>query len=300
MSRITHIWLVMLLMSSFATTLLAQNQTLKVVTRVEAEQKEYRFLNEFLLEINAEKAEINIRVTEGNVVKLTLEQSAKNVDVNVAKRDLNFIHFVEKKERNRLYLNNYAQLDAGSTALSSIINNRYTIEVPRHCHLKIKNELGQVSVSGLNSSARFDLSYCSLKISDMKGKLYVDSRIGDVVLDNSVVNGEFMTENVSLKINRSGGSFDILSKFGDLSCLMSEQVSLLNAGLEQCEATLINRTNVEYDYAIEVNNGEIRTLDELLGEQVATSGRKTSLHSKGNSAAGTVIIKSDYSDVNLY
>lgn len=276
----------------------AEQQMLKIVTRVT--EKEYRFVNEFLLDVNAEKATINIKVVDGNSVKLHLEQSAMNADVNVAERELGFIHFVEKKEKSRLYLHNYAQLTASSSGLSSIINNKYTIEIPRHCHVKVKNELGEITIIGQESTMRFDLSYCELVINDSKGKLYVDSRIGDVVLNDCQLDGEFITENVNLKLQRVGGSFDVQSKFGDFSCLMSEEVTLINANLEQCPVTLINRTGVSFSYVIEASKATINILDETLREHLEVSDSKAVLQNKNDGDVGTIIIKAEYGDINLY
>lgn len=280
------------------TTQAQQKQLLKVMTRVI--EKEYRFSNEFLLEINAEKATIDVIVTDGSVVKLRLEQSAMNSDVRIAERELGFTYFVDKKDRNRLYLYNYVQLSASSSNLSSIINNKYTIEVPRHCHLKIKNELGDVVVTGVSTTMRYELNYCGLKLNNAKGKLYVDSRIGDVTLTDCIVDAEFLTENVNLKMLRVGGSFDVQSLFGSISCMMSEQVTLINASLEQCEATLINRTNIAFSYAVEVNKGHISALDESLMEKVIVSSNKEVLRRKDASDMGTIIIESEYGDINLY
>lgn len=281
-----------------ASSLAAQKQMLQVMTRVV--EKEYRFANEFLLEINAEKADVEIKVVGGSTVKLLLEQSAMNADIRIAERELGYIFFVEKKERNRLYLHNYAQLEASSSGLSSIINNKYTIEVPRHCHIKIKNELGDILVDGVSTTMRFDLSYCGLSLNNAKGKLYVDSRIGDMVLNDCSLDGEFITENVNLKMQRVGGSFDIQSLFGSFSCLLSEQTSLINASLEQCETTLINRTNIAFSYVVDANKAHISALDEELMDDVVVLSNKESLRRKSDNDVGTIIIKSEYGDVNLY
>lgn len=298
MRNITYILILLAFMPFVEANIAAQQQVLKVMTRVVDE--EFRFTNEFLLEINAEKANITVKVVEGNTVKLHLEQSVMNADIRVAERELGYIYFVKKKERNRLYFHNYAQLQASSSGLSSIINNQYTIEVPRHCHLKIKNELGDVLVDGVSTTMRFELNYCGLKLNNATGKLYVDSRIGDVALNDCTLDGEFITENVNLKLQRVGGSFDIQSLFGSFSCLLSEQVSLINASLEQCEATLINRTNISFSYVIEANKAHISVLDDSLREEVKVETNEETLQLKNDSDNGTIIIKSEYGDVNLY
>lgn len=273
-------------------------QVLTIVTRVVEE--EYRYSNEFLLEINAEKANIDIKVVDGNAVKLVLEQSAKNMDVRMAEKELSFIHFVAKKEKNRLYLNNYAQLQANSKGLSSIINNNYTLEVPRHCHVKIKNELGSVTVEGLKSSMRFKLNYCSLNLTKSDGKLYVDSRIGDVNLYNCITEAEFIVDNVNVKLQHCAGSFDVQAQFGSVSCLMSENISLFKAQAEQCEITLVNRTSVDFDYALKAEKANITALDEILKEMIEIEDNSSSLMNKSDDAVGTVIIDSEYGDINLY
>lgn len=298
MRRIAYILFFFVLAQMAVAKFSTQQQVLKVVTRVV--EKEFRYADEFLLEINAEKADIDIKVVEGNVVKINLEQSAMNGDVRMAERELGYIHFVEKKERNRLYLHNYAQLKANSSGLSSIINNKYTIEVPRHCHIKISNELGEIVVNDVSSTMRFELNYCGLVLNRCQGQLYVDSRIGDVKLNDCQLDAEFITENVNLKLQRVGGSFEIQSHFGDFSCQMSEQVSLINAKLEQCEATIINRTGIEYTYAIEVSKGHISALDATLNDMIEETENKTTLRRNSAEDVGTIIIKSEYGDVNLY
>lgn len=294
MKRITYI----LLFVAVAHLALAQQQVMKVVTRVV--EKEYRFQKDFLLEIDAEKADIDIKVTDGHSVKVYLKQVVRNTDLRVAENELKAIRFAEKKERNRLYLHNYTQLQANSMGLTSRINNKYTIEVPRFCHLKIKNELGGIVINGVSSSMRFNLNYCTLVLNDATGKLYVDSRIGDITLNDCNLDGEFVTEIVNIKLQRVGGSFDFQALFGTLSCLMTEQVSMINASLEQCEATLINRSNINFSYAVEVNKAYINVLDEELKEKVIEDINKSVLQSRNDSDFGTVIIKSEYSDVNLY
>lgn len=295
MKRIAYILLFIL-----ATQLLIaqQKQVLQVVWQEHKE--EFRYMNEFLLEIDAEKANIDIKVVSGNTVRLYLKQSAKNIDVRTAERELKYNHFVAKKERNRLYLHNYAQLAANSKGLSSIIDNRYVIEIPKHCHLKIKNELGAIRVQGISTTMRYDLEYSSLILEKNTGKLYVDSRIGDVTLKKCQMDAEFIVENVSLKLQESGGSFDVQAQFGSISCMMSEQLSMFNGNLEHCEATLINRTAIEYDYAITVDKAQISALDELVKERIVNEDDKAILRIKSDNAAGTIVIKSTYGDVNLY
>lgn len=293
MRKLLYIWLLI----SCATLVQAQH-VMKVVTRVVEE--DMRFSDEFLLEIDAEKAQIYVRVVDGNTVRLQLKQSAKNEDVKVAEEELDYIHFVKRKERNRLYLHNYAQLPASTRGLSSIINNVYTLEIPKHCHLKIKNELGSVTVSGLSTSARLDLNYCGLNMENVTGKLYVDSRIGDVTLSQCDLDAELITENVAVKMQDCRGSFDVRSLFGSLSCVLTEGLSLLNVSAEQCEVTLVNRTSIEYNYAIEVQKARITALDEIMTEQIIKVENNMQLLNKNEAAVGTIIIKSEYGDVSLY
>lgn len=271
---------------------------LKVYNRVF--EKEYRYTNEFLLDLTAEKATVNIRVVEGSTVRIHLQQIAKNQHAEVARRELDYMHFVERKERHRLYLHNYVQIPDGSSRLSSIINNIYTIEVPKNCHLKIKNELGAVNVKGVSTTARFDLSYCGLTMNEMKGKVYVDSRVGDLTMNDCASEGEFICENVNMKLQRSKGSFDVQARFGQISCVMSEAMTLFNAKLEQCDITFINRTAIAYDYVLSLENGHFDVLDQEIREAIKKDDKKESLHLKTEQAYGTIIINSEYGDVNLY
>lgn len=273
-------------------------KVMKVVTL--PTQVEYVFAEEFLLEIDAEKANIEIIVVEGNTVKVSLRQSAKNADVRKAEKDLTFIHFAHRKERNRLYLHNYVKLDANSQRLTSIVDNNYVIEVPRHCHIKMKNELGNVLVKGAEKSMRFDLEYSSLSLEQCTGKLYIDSRIGDVKVNNSALDGDFILDNVSLRLKETAGSFDVDAKFGDITCMMSEHLTLFKADVEHCEITLINRTNLAYSYAIESQNASIVALDDLLQEKTEKINDDMQLYLKPDDAHGTVIINTNYSDVNLF
>ena len=293
MRRLLYIWILCV----WFLPMQAQ-EVLKVVAKVT--EKEYRFNEEFLLEINAEKADINIHFTSGKAIKLKVQQVVKNSSLRQAERELSYLHFVDKKERQRLYLHNYVQIPAGMARLSSIVNNIYTIEVPLDSHLKISNELGTVRVVGASKTSRFNLNYCGLKLEEVKGKVYIDSRIGDVSLHDCAVDGELLLDNVVLKMQNSGGSYDITAKFGQMSCLLSEQVSLFNVSAEQCDVTLINRNVLPFDYAVKVSSARINALDEVLSDEIEKQEGIMTLMQKAESAVGTVIIKSEYGDVNLY
>ena len=277
---------------------LKSQKVMKVVTRPIAH--EYVFENEFLIEIDAEKANIEIVVVKGNTVRLSLRQSAKNVDVRKAEKELTYNHFTQRKERNRLYLRNYVQLEANSKNLTSIINNEYRLEVPAHCHLKIKNQLGNIQVVGVEKSMHFDLNYCSLNINKAKGKLYVDSRIGDITIQDSELSSDFIIDNVSLRVQNSSGTIDLNAQFGDFTCLMSEQLTHINAEVEHCKMTLVNRTSIEFNYAIDIKKASIVALDEILSEKIERNNDDMKLYLKQDKALGTVIIRSEYGDVNLF
>lgn len=293
MKRYLYIWVLCVCLLP-----MQAQEVLKVVAKVT--EKEFRYNEEFLLEIAAEKAEINIKVTSTKTVKIKVKQIVKNSTLRQAEKELSYLHFVDKKERHRLLLHNYVQIPAGTPRLSSIVNNIYTIEIPRNCHLKIRNELGSVEVRGAAMSSRFNLNYCGLVLNDVTGKLYVDSRIGDVTLQNCALDGELLIDNVVLKMQDSGGSYDISAKFGQISCLLSEQVSLLNIEAEQCDVTLIDRHVLPFDYAIEARLGHINVLDQVLAERVRNTDGVMTLMQKAENAMGTIIIKSEYGDVSLY
>ncbi len=296
MKRVHYIFLFLTL----TTALFAQNEKVMQMVKRVIPSKEYHFTDDFLLEIDAEKSKVVICVVPGDKVKLYLEQSVTNTDVRVAERELKYSYFIEKKERNRLYLSNYVQLPVGSRGLTSIVNNKYIIEVPEHCHVKINNELGDVMVEGLKTSLNCDLQYSSLNLENVEGKCYINSRIGDVSIRNSKLQAEMLLESVDLKMYQSGGSYYIDSQFGSISCTTSEQLSLLDADLEHCEITLINRTMLDYDYAVTTLNANVSVLDDVLKQRVEKEINKESLLMKSNSSVGTIIIKSNYSDINLY
>ena len=137
-------------------SLLVSQQKVKVVTRIIERTYDYR--QEFLLEIDAEKADINIETYAGSTVQLVLKQTVKNGSEELARKHLDAHKFSESREKERLFLKNYILFSEDSHTKGSIFKNEYSIKIPTGCHLKIKNSLGNIQLTGISKSIILELN----------------------------------------------------------------------------------------------------------------------------------------------
>lgn len=268
---------------------------MQVITRITEET--YEFSNDFLLEVDGEKANITLKQGEPGKVHVVLKQVVKNTSREVAESDLKAHKFTFNKERERLYVRNYILFDESGNGNSSIFSSQYEITVPPTCFLKIKNTLGDIDIAGISGKLSVDVEIGKLTINE--SSLEVDGKIqvGDLTFKNSNLQTNIQLNNVISRINGCAGTLGIKANFGSISMVTTQNLSSINIEAENTEVTLVNKENYVYNYFVKSKNGSINL---LTNENITKEGDYNIFKTVSDNSVGDIIITSDYGDVSIY
>lgn len=293
MIRFKHIAILVLLIS--CTTGLAQTKV-KVLTRII--EKSYTYNNEFLLEIDAEKADIIIETHDGNNVLLTVKQTVKNASEKVAKAHLDAQQFIEHNSKERLFLKNYILFKDPKDKTGSIFKNEYTIKVPVHCHVKLKNTLGNSHLMNLKKTINIEVEYGKVVLENCSGNISTQLNLGELQLLGGLLNGKINTKNTNVKIQSTEGSIMVNCSFGSFSVFLNGAPLILDAITSYCETTVINKSEGSYSFNLETLGGKINTMEYNITK--TSDGNQLKINPANDGVLPHITIKTTDSDINLY
>lgn len=289
-----HIYILFFFCLGYLAPGLAQ-KNMQVITRITEQTFVYK--KEFVLEIDAEKA--NVKIVQGNTdeVRVTLKQTVKNQNLSLAKSHIDAHKFIFKDERSRLYLRNYILFNGAQEEASSLFSSDYEITVPKNCHIKVENKLGDVILEGLSGAMKLEIEYGKVLLDNCSGKLEVGMNIGDLNIKNSYLTMNADIHNVVMHVMASGGQYNIRSSFGALSYVLTNSTSSILIKSENTDLTFINKNNLVFNYEVKNKSGLINVVS---GENVTTQGDYSILKTNITNAVGDISINATYGDVSIY
>ena len=111
--------------------------TLQVATK--NIEKTLPYKSGYELSIEGEKADVIVQAGSGNVVKVLVEITAKNPNMNQAKQDLEQVSFDAEVQGRRVILRNFIKPYNNGKKPESSLKTKYLIYVPSECAVQLKN-----------------------------------------------------------------------------------------------------------------------------------------------------------------
>lgn len=287
------IWLIVFL---FSTASIAA-QKVKVVTKIT--ERSYEYKKECLLEISAEKANITISPSKDNNIHLILRQIVKNLDENIAKKEMNGHRFVENKDRQRLYLRNYIMFDSGEASKSSIFKTEYVIEIPVHCHIKVSNQLGNTTITEAQRSITTDIRYGELSLINCISRLDLKHTLGEISIQKGIIDGTSVSNNTNIKLQNTGGILHVQATMGSFNAYVNNNNIDLEVETKNCETTIINRGDQNYTLDFECKNGEIN-IPEIPEGNIIKKNSYFVYEYVPKLTKGTITVDADFCNINYY
>lgn len=287
------IWFILFLLS--AANVAAQK--VKVVTKIT--ERSYEYKKECLLEISAEKANITIRPSKDNTIRLILRQIVKNLDETIATKEMNGHRFVENEDRQRLFLRNYIMFDSGEASRSSIFKTEYEIEIPVHCHIKISNQLGNTSITDAKRSIKTDIKYGELSLINCFSRLDLNHTLGEISIQKGIIDGTSVSNNTNIKLQNAGGMLNVQATMGTFNAYVNNNNIDLDLETKNCETTIINRGDQNYALDFECNNGEIN-IPEVPEGNIIRKNSSFVYEFMPKLSKGTIKVNADFCNINYY
>jgi Putative adhesin len=245
--------LLILTLGFFISNLSAQT-TLEVA--VKTIEKTLPYKPGYELSIEGEKADVIVQAGANSVVKVLIEITSKNPNLEEAKKDLEQVHFDAEVQGRKVILRNYTKPYNNGDKPKSSLRTAYRIYVPSECAVALKNTFGKANISNLFKFFHSRTEFCNVTLQNMKGKINVDSRFGDIVgkqLDGDVrINAR--RSNVSLSQLR--GTYNLNMYYGKANIMADAGQINLNVIGENADVTFFPYGKT-YNYDLAAKGGEI-------------------------------------------
>lgn len=199
--------------------------------------------------INAEKADIKIIESKNNEFVLKLKLISKNTNIKVAKEQLNYLHHLIKKTRQKIIIRNFIVL-SNSNELTGSIKATYILEIPNNTTVRIKNSLGDLSIKGIVGNYTLDVKYGNILIKESTGNFNITQQIGDLFINDCSLTCGINSKNVSSNFQNIKGSYILKTNMGSLNFELTKNISAFNLNSIGTQINLSNVSCFEYNWDI--------------------------------------------------
>lgn len=240
------------LLCTFGFWLNAQSNIKIVSKRID---KSFPYQEAYSLNIDGEKAEVSIETWDKAVVQIQMEIISKNVDREIATKDLEKMKYMIQRVKNNLYVRNYL-MDEGEQP-TSILKVVYLIKVPVECPVYLKNNYGIASLKNLNSQIKINSRFSKIGLENIHGNMIIESVFGDLL-------GTELWGNLSLNARRTDmffqklyGNVDINADYGLIKLLLDDKLKSLQLNAVNSEVFILGENPFLMGMDIQVKNGQL-------------------------------------------
>jgi hypothetical protein len=233
----------------------AQVTIFQVVTkRIE---KTFNYRDGYEVNIEGEKAEVQVETWEKNEIGIQLDLISKHPDKKIAERDLAAIKYLAERIKNKIYVRNYISTEEGAPKPEAHLSAKYIIKLPKDCPVYLKNYFGIAKVSDLSNRLRVNSEFSRIGLQNLKGIIDVKTRFGDL-------QGRHLDGIMAINSRRSDivlrdlkGKLDIEAFYGTIELFEFEGISHLNILAEKTDIFLFDSNLQAYGYSLTSNFGKI-------------------------------------------
>ena len=152
--------------------------TLQVVTKTV--QKTVSWKPGYELEVNGEKAEVEVTPGSDNNIVVRAELSARHPQLDTAKIDVEGWKFVVSTIGKKVYIRAYIGLPSGKRLPTSNLKAKIVIQAPVNCPVNLANKFGKAHLERLDGPIVLSGEFCNFTLLQLKGSVKIDSRYGNV------------------------------------------------------------------------------------------------------------------------
>lgn len=272
-------------------------KTLQVATK--NIEKTLPYKTGYELSIEGEKADVVVQAGSGNVVKVSVEITAKNPSMTIAKQDLEQVNFDAEVQGRRVILRNYVKPYANGKKPESSLKTKYLIYVPSDCAVQLKNNFGKTNVSNLYNFLQLYTEFSQVALNNIKGKVNVDTKFGDVVGKNLDGNVMINARRSNITLSDLKGSYTLNSSHGNVNVTANLEPINLNVSGDNTNV-VFNAYQKPYAYDLNTKKGTI-DLPQNLAFSINDGGQnlKSATFRPTGQVRGVVTIKVNFGNIKV-
>lgn len=169
-----------------------------------------------LLNINTERGIITIKGWEKKEIKVVLKLSAKNNDLDKARKELDYMKYGITESFNTVYVSNTMILSQPNVEISSVIIAEYEIFVPFNTDIHVDNRFGKLAIYDVKGLLDGELNYSDLSLLRKSGNINFLIIIGDLNCISSKLNGKITTKHSNISITETIGRLTLETEYGNM------------------------------------------------------------------------------------
>jgi Putative adhesin len=266
--------------------------TLQVVTK----SVEKTFTDAPTLQIEAEKADIELITWEKSEIKVSIELVAKHPDRKVATADLEMMKYVADKIGKGVFLRNYLVIENPKFKPTSNLKAKYTIKVPHDLSITIQNSFGKINIKGDAKVLNLKTDFCNIDLNQLNGNVKLDLHYGEIVINNMKAKLNLISERSDLTINDLGGDSFIKTEYGKLQINTIRDLKKLEIDAQKTEVTLIGVTLKNHEFTLLSSYGKLKIPPEF---SLVENSKTYKVAVFNTQAKSKIKIKNSFGDINI-
>lgn len=252
MKREVRILFAMILFTTLGFWSYAQSNVKIVSKRID---KSFPYQEAYSLNIDGEKAEVSIETWDKPIVQIQMEITAKNLDRELATKDLEKMKYMIQRVKNNLYVRNYL-MDEGEQP-TSILKVVYLIKVPAECPVYLKNNYGIASLKNLNSQIKINSRFSKVGLENIHGNMIIESVFGDLLGTELWGNLLLNARRTDMFFQKLYGNVNINADYGLIKLLLDDKLKSLQLNANNSEVFILGDNPFQMGMDIQVKNGQL-------------------------------------------
>lgn len=247
----------------FVAILPAQESETKLQVVTKNIEKTIDYESGYVLDIDGEKADIQIATWDKNKVKIVIELIARHENLDIAKRDLEAMGYNIELVGKKIFIRNYILPLKGKPKPESIFKAIYVLTIPEDCPVDLRNYYGKANIKDLNQSVDVKSEFCEIKLENIEGSIGIETRFGDV--EGVLLGGQMEIESVrsDITLSQIHGPVNINAKYGKIKIDANNSLLDLNITAEKTDILFLNPAKDSYGFDLTAFYGNV-TVPELM------------------------------------
>ena len=209
----------------FVLPLVSNGQDVSTITKEISET--FKHKKNSNVEINGERAEINIEGADVDEIEIKATIISKNESKSEAEKDIKTMKVLLEKLGKTVYIRNYISIKKEEDKPSSNLRVVFDIKLPSNTSITINNAFGDIQMTNTNGFINLNTRYSKINLAYLEGEGTIESLLGDVTLHSSYGNYDFKMSRCDLTMQNSAGSFNVDSKYGVVNAAIKPELEKL-------------------------------------------------------------------------
>lgn len=169
-----------------------------------------------ILNVKGEKANILIKKSADNKIRLKISLISKNPEREIAEADLKYCNYQITENNKGINISNFFDAKSQFKEISSNLSAKFEIEVPSCINLKLANIYGNVEMNDIEGIFNLTVDFGKVNFSGISGSLYINSNVTDIVGNNLNAVASIQAQKADIALSNIKNLLRIKNQYGSI------------------------------------------------------------------------------------